>query len=222
MSRLQTGESLITMNNLRSATESLDLKPLCCTNNNTHVPFFALRNGTYISNGTKQELIYSPFAIISSVYMDRLSVSTTLTRYVDMGSVRGVFINGTRYFTGKYLIFTFDEEFNSTVLFSAVMSKEYFRKFLKLTASLRNSYEVYAKFDKKELIFVINNAIDFDPHRGMKRRIVNYLAKTFPDNDVVYTKDMDRWGFNGVINTPKFTNVLERVEYINSLKKSLL
>lgn len=200
--------------------ETVEVKPYCCSAHNNFIPIFALRNGTYISNGAKQELMYNPYMILGGTYFDRKP--TMLMKYIDNGSIRASIINGREYFTGKLLLFEHDEDFNGRILFSGIISREYFRKFLKISTSVRNTYEAYQQFDENEVTFIVNSIIETPAYRGIKKRIMNYLDKYFSNNDVVFTNNMSKWGFNGVINTPKFTSVLERVEYINTVKKSLL
>jgi hypothetical protein len=199
----------------------IELQPYCSSSNNEFIPLYALKNGIYFSDNQRQEVMYYPFKPYShDIPTLNTKKPTALLTYFKEGGPYTIMTNNVVYNVNKHLLFIVND-LEATLLCYSVLPKKYFFEVAKMV-SIYSDYHVNTQFDYSKLIFVLNSQLNNSEHSGVKRRIINYLKKEYSECDIIYTSNVENWGFNNKINNPTFTNVTERINYLNSLKTSLL
>lgn len=195
----------------------IETGPYCYSSKNEYIPVFAFKNGVFVSNNVKQEVIYSPFIPTTSRYNASKTEHSNLLSNIVNGDITHYSIDEVQYITSKFLLFTFDNNFEIKILFYAVVKREDFFNVCRECVTTN-----YPSLSFSKVIFVLTPDFDSSEHSILKRKTVNFLKKHYASNDIVITSDIKRWGFDNSIDNPNFTNVLDRVNYMNSLKTCLL
>lgn len=198
---------------LRYESHALKLSPLCSTEYNKYTPLIAVHNGVFIKRGDNKGILYSPY--MTDHYSDRARADNTgrkLFPNIINGIHSKIWVNGDEYYTLKHMLYQVDVNYKVKIIYTLAFETEYLIDTLSKKLSLQ----------PERSIAIINKQFINDPANvNLKRRLMIYLEKDVSEADILFTNHINEICFNDKVKIPTFTTVIDRINYIDKLKKEV-
>jgi len=188
---------------------TLNLSPIGISNKNLYIPIFAFFHGAKLIKDGEKIVMYNPVLATS---MDNESrhdiIGKRLFKFAAKGTHECVHVYNESYITLKHAIYQIDKNMNVNFLYLLVVESDYFM-------SIKTIYE---DLDRSKLMVLLNTDIEKPEHISIKRRFKPFQNIYLQDIDVIYTSNINKWCFGNGLENIKFSNIIDRVNYIENLK----